>query len=119
MRGSFRRSPASYHTSYSEVSKRKFKTVLVTLAASATILLPAGSTAATTQSTSNVPLSSPSGCVFLCFDLLEDDVVVGHDVDIITAALWCGYVSHTPLQSLGIDQTWVCGIPHRKVRRIR
>jgi hypothetical protein len=98
---------------------RKFKTGLVTLVASATILLPAGSAAATTQSTFNAPLSSPSGCLFLCFDLLEDDVVVGHDVDLVTAALWCGYVSYTPLQSLGIDQTLVCGYPDRKIRRIR
>lgn len=119
MRGSFRQSPASHHTPYSEVSIRKFKTGLVTLAASATILLPAGSAAATTQSTSNAPLSSPSACVLLCFDLLEDDVVVAHNVSIFEAAMWCGLPGPLPLQSLGIDQTWVCGDPHRKVRRTR
>lgn len=118
MRGSFRRSPASYHTSYLEVSMRKFKIGLVTVAASATILLPAGSAAATTQSTSNAPLSSPSACEFYCFDLLEQDVLMDHKVDIFAAVMWCGLPNPSLLQSLGIGQTLVCSNPDRQVRRI-
>jgi hypothetical protein len=66
-------------------------------------------------------LSSSSACIVLCFDLLEDDVVVADNVDIFAAAIWCGLApgpGPIPLASLGIDQTYVCANPRRKVRRI-
>jgi hypothetical protein len=97
---------------------RKFKIGLVTLAASAVILVPAGSAAATAQNTSNAPLSSLSTCAFLCFDLLEDDIVVAHNVDIFAAANWC-VLPGPQLASLSIDEIIVCSNPHRKIRRIK
>jgi hypothetical protein len=95
---------------------RTFKMGLVTLAASAVILLPSDGIAAPTQSTPNAPLSSSSTCMFVCFDLIEDGTVVAHDADIIAAATWCGLPSSV-LPLLSIDQIAVCSNPHRAIRR--
>jgi hypothetical protein len=99
-----------------QVNMRTFKMALVTLAASAVILLPSDGIAATTQSTHNAPLSSSSACMFVCFDLIEDGTVVAHDADLIAAATWCGLPSSV-LPLLSIDQIAVCSNPHRAIRR--
>jgi hypothetical protein len=88
------------------------------------MLVSAGSVAATTQSTSNAPLSSSSTCAWRCFDLLANDVVVSDYVDIVsdyvdifTAAAWCG-VSVSVLATLSIGQILYCPIFPRTVKRV-
>jgi hypothetical protein len=103
---------------------RTFKVCLVTLAASAAILVPAASAAAAPQGASGPVAAASSGCVFLCFDLYEDGVIVGHDVGAGTAFDFCnGELSLVQLTSIGIGQTVDCGRDdqghHRWVKRIK
>jgi hypothetical protein len=104
---------------------RNVKTALITLAASAAILIPAGSAAAaTTQSTSAAASSSLSSttsslaCVALCFNLYDNDVLTGNDVDIITTVSFCG-IQAAQLQVLSIGQTITCVDGHKKVKRTK
>jgi hypothetical protein len=87
---------------------RNLKSIVITLAASTAILIPAASAAATTQSTSTASSSSLSApCVagIGCFDIYINDVLAHNDVDVITAVSFCG----VQVQVLGIGQWMDCG----------
>lgn len=85
---------------------RKFKMGLITLAASAAFLVPAGSAVASTQSTSN-GASSSLGCVLVCFDIYTGDILSHNNVSVNTAANVCG-VQVVQLTALGIGQIVKC-----------
>jgi hypothetical protein len=90
---------------------QRIKLGIIALAASATIVAPAESVVATTQSASSP--TTAATCLFLCFDLYEDGQRVGHRVDMVTAAEFCYGVGvmppfPNPLGTLGIDQRMEC-----------
>jgi hypothetical protein len=90
---------------------RKIKVGIIALAASATILAPAGSVAATTQSASSPTTTTEAAvCALLCFDLYEDGLRVGHDVDALTAVKFCwgGVLPPLPIETVAIDQKIEC-----------
>jgi hypothetical protein len=89
---------------------RKIKAGIVALAASATIVTPAGSVAATTQNASSRTTTAAAFCGLLCFDLYEDGVLVGHDADAWTTVKFCwgGALPPIPLETISIDQKITC-----------
>jgi hypothetical protein len=97
---------------------RKFKIGLITLAASAALLMPiAGNATAATQNPSSASASA-SGCLFLCYNWYVNDNIVAHDVDIVTTASWCDETVQA-LSVMGIGAVRVCpaGAGSRKVKR--
>jgi UDP-N-acetylmuramyl pentapeptide phosphotransferase/UDP-N-acetylglucosamine-1-phosphate transferase len=102
---------------------RKFKMGLITLAASAAVLIPAAGASASTQSVASTEAVSTAltGCQFLCFNTYIDDVVQGNDVDIDTASTFCGI----NLSVIGVllNQEVDCGDDghghHKKVKRTK
>jgi hypothetical protein len=103
---------------------RSIKMGLITLAATAAVVIPATSAAASTQSTSTAATSSLSSttsslaCLALCFNLYDNDVLSGNDVDIITAVSFCG-IQAAQLQVLSIGQSITCVEGHKKVKRTK
>jgi hypothetical protein len=89
---------------------QKIKVGIIALAASATILAPSGSIAATTQSASSPTTTAVAVCAFLCFDLYEDGVRVGHDADAMTAVKFCwgGMLPPLPVETLATGQKIQC-----------
>jgi hypothetical protein len=67
---------------------QKIKVGVTALAASAAMLAPAGSGAASTQNSSSHTTAAAS-CLLACFDLYEDGLRVGHDVDLIPTIQFC------------------------------
>jgi hypothetical protein len=96
---------------------KKIKLGIIALSASATILAPAEGIAATTQRASN-PTTAAAVCMFICFDLYEDGIRVGHDVDVVTAIKFCfGIVPpHIPIETLALGQRIEC-YPYQGHRR--
>jgi hypothetical protein len=89
---------------------QKIKVGIIACAASATILAPAGSDAASTQSALS-PTTAAAVCIFPCFDLYEDDLRVGHHVDPMTAIKFCygdGPPPPLPIEALEIGQKIQC-----------
>jgi hypothetical protein len=87
---------------------RKFKMGLVTLAASAAVLVPATSAPATTSSvaSTSAAMTATGGCEFLCFDIYKNDVLSDIDISLVEAELKCTGVN---LSLLSIGQQAVCG----------
>jgi hypothetical protein len=87
----------------------KFKMGLAALAASAAMIVPAGLANAGTQSasTSNTA-STPCVAGIGCIDLWVGDVLSNNDVDITTAANFCG-VQVSVVNALGIGNWMDCG----------
>jgi hypothetical protein len=88
---------------------QKIKVGIIALAASAAILAPAGGVAATAQSASG-PTKGAAFCVLACFDLYEDGLRVGHDVDLLPATLFCwgGAPPPLPIEALALGQRIEC-----------
>jgi hypothetical protein len=80
---------------------QKIKVGIIALAASAAVLALAGSAGATTQSASSPAAAAPV-CSFACFDLYEDGVLVGDDVDVVTAIKFC-YAGGLPPLPIPLD----------------
>ena len=90
---------------------QKIKVGMIALAASATILAPAGSVSATTQSASSPTRTAAAAvCALLCFDLYEDGLLVGHDVDAVTAVNFCwgGALPPLPIATVATGVKIVC-----------
>ena len=94
---------------------QRIKLGISALAASATILAPAGSVAAPTQSASSpttmTTAAAAADCVLLCrFDLYEDGLRVGHDVDTFTAFkfCWSGILPPPSIETFAIGQKIAC-----------
>jgi hypothetical protein len=99
---------------------RSIKMGLITLTATAALVIPAaGATASTEHNTSAVTTSS-SGCVILCFDHLIDNVVTDNNVEISPTVSFCG-IQAAQLQALSIGQSIVCvdGGGHKSVKRTK
>jgi hypothetical protein len=96
---------------------KKMKLGIIALAASATILAPAEGVAATTQSASS-PAKAAAVCLSLCFDLYEDGIRVGHDVDVVTAVKFCYGIGlpQIPIETLAFGQRIEC-YPYNGHRR--
>jgi hypothetical protein len=88
---------------------QKFRVAIVAFTASAAILVPAGSVAATAQSASS-PTTAAAVCVIFCFDLYEAGSRVGQDVDAMTAVNFCYGVLPPPIPifAVQIGQTIKC-----------
>lgn len=88
---------------------QKIKVGIIALAASATILAPAGSVAANTQSASSAT-ATQAVCTFICFDLYEDGLRVGHDADVMTAIKFCfgDGPPQVPIETLTLGQRVQC-----------
>jgi hypothetical protein len=88
---------------------KKIRLGIIALAASATILAPADSLAATTQGGSG-PTTAAAVCLVICFDLYEDGIRVGHDVDVVTTVKFCyGIVPpQIPIEALALGQRIEC-----------
>jgi hypothetical protein len=106
---------------------RNLKMGLITLAASAALLIPAAGASAATQSVSKASTASTastasSGCLLLCFNTYVDDVLSGNDVSVLDGASFCG-ISVNVLQVLSIGQIVDCGTDgdghHKKVKRTK
>jgi hypothetical protein len=95
---------------------RNIKMGLITLAASAAILIPAAGATASTQQDTSTAASSSLTCVVLCFDLYVDDVLSGNDVEISPTVEFCG-IQAVQLQALAVGQTIDCADGHKKVKR--
>jgi hypothetical protein len=89
---------------------QKVRVGIIALATSATILAPAGSVSATTRSASSQTTTAAAAvCSLLCFDLYEDGLRVGHDVDAITAADFCwGGEPSLPIVMVAIGVSIAC-----------
>jgi len=93
---------------------QRIKLGISALAASATILAPAGSVAASTQSApsqTTMTTTAAADCVLLCrFDLYEDGRRVGHDVDTLTAVKFCwgGILPPPSIETFAIGQKIAC-----------
>jgi hypothetical protein len=95
-------------TPYPGAIMQKIKVGIIALAASAIILAPAGSGAATTQSALG-PTTATAPCLVLCFDLYEDGLRVGHDADAMTAVKFCwGGIPPLPIETLPTSQKIEC-----------
>jgi hypothetical protein len=87
---------------------QKIKVGVIALAASAGMLTPAGSVAATTQSTSSLTTAA-AFCLLACFDLYEDGLRVGHDVDLMPAIQFCyGGLPPLPIENSEIGERIEC-----------
>ena len=97
---------------------RTIKMGLITLAASAALVIPAASATAnaTAQQSTSKATSSSLGCVVLCFDLYVDDVLSGNNVEINPTVEFCG-IQAAQLQALAIGQTIDCADGPKKVKR--
>jgi len=87
---------------------RNIKMGLITLAASAAILVPATSATAVTQNTAASSSLSNAPCIVGavgCFDIYIDDVLSHNDVDVNTAISFCG----VQVQALAVGQFMNCG----------
>jgi len=87
---------------------RNIKMGLITLAASAAILVPAASATAVTQNTAASSSLSSAPCVVGavgCFDIYINDVLSHNDVDVTTAISFCG----VQVQALAVGQFMNCG----------
>jgi hypothetical protein len=88
---------------------QKIKLSIIALSASAAVLAPAESVAATTQSASS-PTTAAAVCILICFDLYEDGLRVGHDVDVVPAVDFCYGVGppRIPIETLALGQRTEC-----------
>jgi hypothetical protein len=95
----------------------KIKLGIIALSASVTIFAPAESVAATTQSASS-PTTAAAVCTLLCFDLYEDGIRVGHDVDVMTAIKFCYGIGppQIPIETLALGERIEC-YPYQGHRR--
>ena len=100
---------------------KKGLAAIITTAATAAVVMPAGPAIAGNQSASGVAAPSAS-CFQLCFDILNDnDVAVLKDVDVDVAANVCG-VQVLQLTALGIGQIVYCSSSnpdYKKAKRTR
>jgi hypothetical protein len=99
------------HTyNYRREIMRKFKTGLIALAASAALVIPAGLANASTQSASTSNTASTKCVIGLlgCFDIYTGDILSDNDVDVSTAATFCG-VQVSVLNALGVGNWMDCG----------
>jgi len=99
---------------------RKFKIGLITLAASAAVLAPAGSAAASAQSTSApVKHSTPKvSCLLLCeFDIVVGDVLSYNNIPVALAANVCN-TNVGVLSAMIVNQTATCKITQTQTATI-